>query len=43
MLVNNRLTVITTHENAYPYTLADEAASGNDPLKPFLMTRPLPE
>ena len=25
------------------YTLADDAASGNDPLKPFIVTKPLPE
>jgi len=27
----------------YPYTLADDAASGNDPLNPFIITKPLPE
>lgn len=26
----------------HPYTLADEAASGNDPLNPFIITKPLP-
>lgn len=28
---------------AYPYTLADDAASANEPLIPFIVTKPLPE